>query len=782
MNAGNRRGRTTLGPAGSFKETLRDTGMDAVCCILMSIGLLLSFDELFRFHAALPAMIVHVILFTAAFVLLTRRAWLLLAAAGGAVLLFLLFGLLSGGALFNWAAGFLEWWRMMFPSRSPYNTAGNIALVQLLVQLGIVGLFYFSIRLIRSVWIIGSAALFYYAVVASFGFTERMLPSILLLLIGLFSLLARNYFPLPGGRLRLLVSVHKLQAAALAIGGVCCLLAWALLPPSTADWRILDTDMHGTHLRDPSGNSIGKIIPSDLYTVGLQPEMDRLGGNISLNDTTPVMRVKADLPYLMRGNVYDEYTGSGWSAADLAAYGWNAGDQAAEKAFGRYLPAGGAEAMWLYQSVFPKRDAEVTMLRRNSTLFAFGLLQDLELRDGGSPFYNERGEIFADSVLYPNDSYYFTALVNQRLGDNAENFDLLATQLTQSIVYGDPYYKEISQVYTALPQLPARVRAAAREAAGEEESPYLQATRLMDYLKNGEFRYTLTPGSVPKDRDFVDYFLETKQGYCTYFASAMTVMARSLGIPARLVSGYGLQYRDGDGSWVALQKNAHAWVECYFYGIGWITFDPTAGVPYGDPAGEPLPGPVASGGMTTQPAAPSTAPSGGNSSRPASTTAPGGVTTPSAPSGQGGETLPGWATALLILSAAVVLLLLLLLWRIHRHTTIYRLDWVRRRFEDNAARAAHYYTDMLHQAALLGYTPETGETLLRFVTRMAGDDTIPDQAVREAFGIVMDWKYGEHPPADEDLVRMAAAHDALEACLRRRLKAVPYFFRRVLLG
>lgn len=142
-----------------------------------------------------------------------------------------------------------------------------------------------------------------------------------------------------------------------------------------------------------------------------------------------------------------------------------------KKAFGRYLPAGGAEAMWLYQSVFPKRDAEVTMLRRNSTLFAFGLLQDLELRDGGPPFYNERGEIFADSVLYPNDSYYFTALVNQRLGDNAENFDLLATQLTQNIVYGDPYYKEISQVYTALPQLPARVRAAARRRPGRRNPP-----------------------------------------------------------------------------------------------------------------------------------------------------------------------------------------------------------------------------------------------------------------------------------------------------------------------
>lgn len=67
-----------------------------------------------------------------------------------------------------------------------------------------------------------------------------------------------------------------------------------------------------------------------------------------------------------------------------------------------------------------------------------------------------------------------------------------------------------------------------------------------------------------------------------YFASAMAVMARTQGIPARFVVGYGLE-SNGNGTWIALQKNAHAWVECYFYGIGWVAFDPTASSGYNQP-------------------------------------------------------------------------------------------------------------------------------------------------------------------------------------------------------
>ena len=59
---------------------------------------------------------------------------------------------------------------------------------------------------------------------------------------------------------------------------------------------------------------------------------------------------------------------------------------------------------------------------------------------------------------------------------------------------------------------------------------------------------------MPRGTDFVEYFLQTKQGYCVYFASAMAVMARTQGIPARFVVGYGLE-SNGNGTWIALQKN-----------------------------------------------------------------------------------------------------------------------------------------------------------------------------------------------------------------------------------
>ena len=62
------------------------------------------------------------------------------------------------------------------------------------------------------------------------------------------------------------------------------------------------------------------------------------------------------------------------------------------------------------------------------------------------------------------------------------------------------------------------------------------AEALETYLSSN-FRYTLTPSNVPSGRDFVEYFLETGEGYCVYFASAMAVMARSLGIPSRMVCG-----------------------------------------------------------------------------------------------------------------------------------------------------------------------------------------------------------------------------------------------------
>ena len=79
----------------------------------------------------------------------------------------------------------------------------------------------------------------------------------------------------------------------------------------------------------------------------------------------------------------------------------------------------------------------------------------------------------------------------------------------------------------------------------------------------------------PEDVDFVTRFLlDTKEGYCTYFASAMTVLCRMVGLPARYVEGY-IAEPDENGEAVVTGLSAHAWTEVYFKGFGWLTFDAT---------------------------------------------------------------------------------------------------------------------------------------------------------------------------------------------------------------
>jgi hypothetical protein len=84
----------------------------------------------------------------------------------------------------------------------------------------------------------------------------------------------------------------------------------------------------------------------------------------------------------------------------------------------------------------------------------------------------------------------------------------------------------------------------------------------------------------PEDRDAIDYLLfDTQQGYCNYYASAMVVLARSAGIPARLVVGYaGGELEKETGLYAVRQRDTHAWVEVFFPRFGWVEFEPTASV------------------------------------------------------------------------------------------------------------------------------------------------------------------------------------------------------------
>jgi transglutaminase-like putative cysteine protease len=121
-----------------------------------------------------------------------------------------------------------------------------------------------------------------------------------------------------------------------------------------------------------------------------------------------------------------------------------------------------------------------------------------------------------------------------------------------------------------------RIHKLALQVTAGAATPYDKAKAIETYLRSN-YVYTLTPPRTPAGVDPLDYFLfDTKQGYCEFFASAMGDMLRSLGIPTRLVNGFGPGLFDTTtNAWVVRGEDAHTWVESYFPGYGWIPFEPT---------------------------------------------------------------------------------------------------------------------------------------------------------------------------------------------------------------
>ena len=129
--------------------------------------------------------------------------------------------------------------------------------------------------------------------------------------------------------------------------------------------------------------------------------------------------------------------------------------------------------------------------------------------------------------------------------------------------------------YLKLPPLDIRISKLADEITAPAPSNYDKAVALEQYLST-HFGYTLElPRTLPRD-PLANFLFERKRGHCEYFASSMAVMLRSLHIPSRIVTGFrGGEFNDLTGQYVVRASDAHSWVEAYFPGSGWVTFDPT---------------------------------------------------------------------------------------------------------------------------------------------------------------------------------------------------------------
>ena len=319
--------------------------------------------------------------------------------------------------------------------------------------------------------------------------------------------------------------------------------------------------------------------PRDIFSLSSEnyyPEgQDQLGGKPNPSNH-PVMKVSTPRTVYLRGVILNEYTGRSWiNTTDRRRYLRQSSRLADLRAalFDEALPP-----LNIRNALCDPVTISVRMLSDNdsnaSTQFSSTLFVPQRVRDlipGGDlvPYFNNSSELFVTRNLQPGDTYTVSAPIFLA-GDSG-----LGTLIEVCSTMEDSAYDKIVQTYTTLPaHLEGVVYSMAREASSVAASPYDKALALRSWLSRS-YRYTLDVQPQSPDMDFVTTFLlDTKEGYCTYFASAMTVLCRMIGLPARYVEGY-VAEPDANGQALVTGLSAHAWTEVYFKGFGWLTFDAT---------------------------------------------------------------------------------------------------------------------------------------------------------------------------------------------------------------
>jgi transglutaminase-like putative cysteine protease len=288
--------------------------------------------------------------------------------------------------------------------------------------------------------------------------------------------------------------------------------------------------------------------PSRLRGVSFSDSI-RLGQAPNLGDRV-IMTVEAPSGHFWRAVTYDFYTGAGWRTTEN------------DKADKLTLPTTDRDT---FQARFD------IIVPHSNILFAANepLRADVPYQ-----FYTGTDRTYSTSLHALNRSqaagtYTVTSLVS------------VADKQTLRRV-ASTYSDYIKSKYLQLPStLPQRVKTLAHQIMDNIPDAYDRAEALETFLRSPPFSYSPQVKATPPGKDPVDYFLfDLKQDFCEYFASAMVVMLREVGVPARLVEGFTTgTYDTASNAFVVREQDAHAWVEAYFPQYGWIEFEPTPSQP-----------------------------------------------------------------------------------------------------------------------------------------------------------------------------------------------------------
>ena len=373
-------------------------------------------------------------------------------------------------------------------------------------------------------------------------------------------------------------------------------------------WKWLDTKVNSAYdFFDNIYQSYKSLEYFSIESTGFGYSRGRLGGKANLSNTL-VLTVTSPRNTYLKGSSLDTYTGNSWNNSEsskallssalsgtLSKIILNENNEydilsdALESNIGPYYLSNQFKSIEDY-AFNDKITIKYENIRTKSLFIPIktSSFDDNELMN--NLYFTSSGLVISDKSLSKGLTYSVTSL---NLKSTDENFKNLLRRSRKGTYSSRPSAINIAEQSRFLlarsnynysrylqlpPELPQRVSDLAKTLTDKQTNNYDKVKAIEQHLANN-YPYTLTPKAKPRNQDFVDFFLfVSKEGYCTYYATAMTVMVRSIGIPARYVEGYMMpSTKDPEtGNYLVTNKQAHSWVEVYFEGFGWVPFEPTA--------------------------------------------------------------------------------------------------------------------------------------------------------------------------------------------------------------
>ncbi len=504
----------------------------------------------------------------------------------------------------------------------------------------------------------------------------------------------------------------------------------------------------GESSRRVSGNALS----FNFSTTGFQTDASRLGGPVRIDDTV-VMTIRGDRVNYLRGNIRHYYTGSSWES-----------NQSSYRTAQNNIDFSGLTDE---EKESLHREVNFSITNDNfssTTIFSPLVPSSYNIEQDANSLVSSDHSIIYPEGIYTGESYYIRAYTPRAHGIQVERG---ADSGLDDVVD--------LEIYLGLPDsITDRTIQLTNEITEEEDTTLNKALAIEEYLRNN-YSYNLDVLHPPEDSDFVDHFLfDEEQGYCTYFASALTVMLRVEGIPARYVEGFIVEPASDDGIQEVLNSNAHTWVEAFIEPVGWMIFEPTPAYPLQARLIDYNPSPEEDIESEN---------SQGVSRDPESTEGRDENSGSGTNDGSNGDNFGGQNTLNIVPMFAfwvMVVITLILAWKLVKG--VYLNINKKKLYSTYSSRdkLLILYKRILWIIVSLGYEIKPGETHFEYSNRISHKFHDYEKfGFRQATNLFVKTKYGTYSPDIDDIESMESYFVKLDGQLKRHMGFIPYYLNKI---